>query len=144
MTRFLDARTSQNASYGNTISIPLPANTAVAIAELGLEVTGAGDNMRVQLSGIAELAFPTTPPFDSVISFSIVRGDVDSLVAYALYSVSVSEVNPNAVQVVTINASDYNIPLPPSNELVYTLYIFCTADATRIGMESFNAVAYSD
>ncbi|KAE8558107.1 hypothetical protein [Paenibacillus polymyxa] len=144
MTRLLDARTSQNASYGNTISIPLPANTAVAIAELGLEVTGAGQNMRVQLSGIAELAFPTTPPFDSVISFSIVRGDVDSLVAYALYSVSVSEVNPNAVQVVTINASDYNIPLPPSNELVYTLYIFCTADATRIGMESFNAVAYSD
>ncbi|KJD41562.1 hypothetical protein [Paenibacillus polymyxa] len=144
MTRLLDARTSQNASYGNTISIPLPANTAVAIAELGLEVTGAGENMRVQLSGIAELAFPTTPPFDSVISFSIVRGDVDSLVAYALYSVSVSEVNPNAVQVVTINASDYNIPLPPSNELVYTLYIFCTADATRIGMESFNAVAYSD
>ncbi|AHM66410.1 hypothetical protein ACT3XG_13425 [Paenibacillus polymyxa] len=144
MTRLLDARTSQNASYGNTISIPLPANTAVAIAELGLEVTGAGENMRVQLTGIAELAFPTTPPFDSVISFSIVRGDVDSLVAYALYSVSVSEVNPNAVQVVTINASDYNIPLPPSNELVYTLYIFCTADATRIGMESFNAVAYSD
>ncbi|MGG1942200.1 hypothetical protein ABFY57_21255 [Paenibacillus polymyxa] len=144
MTRLLDARTSQNASYGNTISIPLPANTAVAIAELGLEVTGAGENMRVQLSGIAELAFPTTPPFDSVISFSIVRGDVDSLVAYTLYSVSVSEVNPNAVQVVTINASDYNIPLPPSNELVYTLYIFCTADATRIGMESFNAVAYSD
>ncbi|MEE4577389.1 hypothetical protein [Paenibacillus polymyxa] len=144
MTRLLDARTSQNASYGNTISIPLPANTAVAIAELGLEVTGAGENMRVQLTGIAELAFPTTPPFDSVISFSIVRGDVDSLVAYALYSVSVSEVNPNAVQVVTSNASDYNIPLPPSNELVYTLYIFCTADATRIGMESFNAVAYSD
>ncbi|WP_420538964.1 hypothetical protein ACN92M_13595 [Paenibacillus polymyxa] len=144
MTRLLDARTSQNASYGNTISIPLPANTAVAIAELGLEVTGAGENMRVQLTGIAELAFPTTPPFDSVISFSIVRGDVDSLVAYALYSVSVSEVNPNAVQVVTINAYDYSIPLPPSNELVYTLYIFCTADATRIGMESFNAVAYSD
>ncbi|MBE7901031.1 hypothetical protein G7L40_21365 [Paenibacillus polymyxa] len=141
MTRLLDARTSQNASYGNTISIPLPANTAVAIAELGLDVT---DAMRVQVSGIAELAFPTTPPFDSVISFSIVRGDVDSLVAYALYSVSVSEVNPNAVQVVTINASDYNIPLPPSNELVYTLYIFCTAAATRIGMESFNAVAYSD
>ncbi|MCV9947765.1 MULTISPECIES: hypothetical protein [Paenibacillus] len=39
MTRLLDARTSQNASYGNTISIPLPANTAGAIAELGLDVT---------------------------------------------------------------------------------------------------------
>ncbi|WP_348619878.1 hypothetical protein [Paenibacillus polymyxa] len=98
MTRLLDARTSQNASYGNTISIPLPANTPVAIAELGLDVTGAGENMRVQLSGIAELAFPTPPPFDSVISFSIVRGNFDSLVAYALYSVSVSEANPNAVQ----------------------------------------------
>ncbi|MGO4953007.1 MULTISPECIES: hypothetical protein [Paenibacillus] len=144
MTRLLDARTSQNASYGNTISIPLPANTPVAIAELGLDVTGAGGNMRVQLSGIAELSFPTTPPFDSVIAISIVRGTLDSPVAYALYSVSVSEANPNAVQVVTINASDYDVPLPPSNELVYTLYLFCTADATRIGIESFNAVAYSD
>lgn len=143
MARLLDARTSQNASYGNTISIPLPANTPVAIGEVGLDATGADGNIRVQLSGIAELAFPTTPPFDSVIAFSIGRG-TDSLVAYALYSVSVSEANPNAVQVVTINASDFDVPLPPSNELVYTLYLFCTADATRIGMESFNAVAYSD
>lgn len=143
MARLLDARTSQNASYGNTISIPLPANTPVAIGEVGLDVTDADGNIRVQLSGIAELAFPTTPPFDSVISFSIARG-TDSLVAYALYSVSVSEANPNAVQVVTINASDFDVPLPPSNELVYTLYLFCTTDSTRIGMESFNAVAYSD
>ncbi|PAD31448.1 hypothetical protein [Paenibacillus sp. 7523-1] len=143
MARLLDARTSQNASYGNTISIPLPANTPVAIGEVGLDATDADGNIRVQLSGIAELAFPTTPPFDSVIAFSIGRG-TDSLVAYALYSVSVSEANPNAVQVVTINASDFDVPLPPSNELVYTLYLFCTADATRIGMESFNAVAYSD
>lgn len=94
MTRLLDARTSQNASYGNTISIPLPANTPVAIAELGLDVTGAGENMRVQLSGIAELSFPTTPPFDSVIAISIVRGTLDSPVAYALYSVSVSRQIP--------------------------------------------------
>jgi hypothetical protein len=143
MARLLDARTSQNASYGNTISIPLPANTPVAIGEVGLDATDADGNIRVQLSGIAELAFPTTPPFDSVIAFSIGRG-TDSLVAYALYSVSVSEANPNAVQVVTINASDFDVPVPPSNELVYTLYLFCTADATRIGMESFNAVAYSD
>ncbi|MEO2203092.1 hypothetical protein ABGV42_05045 [Paenibacillus pabuli] len=143
MTKLLDARTSQNASYGNTISIPLPANTPVAIGEVGLNATNAGGNIRVQFSGIAELAFPTAPPFDSVISISIVRG-TDSLVAYALYSVSVSEANPNAVQVVTINASDFNVPLPPSNELVYTLYLFCTADATRIGMESFNVAAYSD
>ncbi|QOS78609.1 hypothetical protein JNUCC31_28545 [Paenibacillus sp. JNUCC31] len=143
MAKLLDARTSQNASYGNTISIPLPANTPVAIGEVGLDATDANGNIRVQLSGIAELAFPTTPPFDSVIAFSIVRG-ADSLVAYALYSVSVSEANPNAVQVVTINASDFNVPLPPSNELVYTLYLFSTADATRIGIESFNAVAYSD
>ncbi|WP_223822082.1 hypothetical protein [Paenibacillus peoriae] len=73
MTRLLDARTSQNASYGNTISIPLPANTPVAIAELGLDVTGAGENMRVQLSGIAELAFPTPPPFDSVFLFPLLE-----------------------------------------------------------------------
>ncbi|WP_433581287.1 hypothetical protein [Paenibacillus amylolyticus] len=143
MVKLLDARTSQNASYGNTISIPLPANTPVAIGQVGLDATDADGNIRVQLSGIAELAFPTTPPFDSVIAFSIVR-DTDSLVAYALYSVSVTEANPNAVQVVTINASDFNVPLPPSNELVYTLYLFCTTDATRIGIESFNAVAYSD
>ncbi|KGE20604.1 hypothetical protein [Paenibacillus wynnii] len=144
MSQFLDARTSQNASYGNTISIPFPANTPAPIGQVGLNVTGAGGNIRVQFSGIAELAFPETPPFDSVIAFSVVRGAEVFPVAYALYSVSVNEANPNAVQVVTIEASDYNVPLPASNELVYTLYLFCTADATRIGIESFNAVAYSD
>ncbi|MNC66580.1 hypothetical protein D3C75_1169930 [compost metagenome] len=107
-------------------------------------MTGSGENIRVQFSGIAELSFPETPPFDSVISFSIVRGAEVSPVAYALYSVSVTEANPNAVQVVTIDASDYNVLLPASNELVYTLYLFCTTDATRIGIESFNATAYSD
>ncbi|WP_379133317.1 hypothetical protein [Paenibacillus sp. sgz500958] len=144
MVRTLDARTSQNASFGNTISIPLPANTPVVIGQVGLNVTDAGSNIRVQFSGIAELAFPETPPFDSVIAFSIVRDAEVFPVAYALYSVSVTGANPNAVQVVNITASDYNVPFPPANELVYTLYLFCTADATRIGIESFNAVAYSD
>jgi hypothetical protein len=144
MVRTLDARTSQNASFGNTISIPLPANTPVAIGVVGLDVTGAGTNIRVQLFGIAELAFPETPPFDSVIAFSIVRGEEASPVAYALYSVSVSEINPNAVQVINITASDFDVPFPSTNELVYTLYLFCTTDATRIGIESFNAIAYSD
>lgn len=144
MPQFLDARTSQNASFGNSISLPLPANTPVAIGQVGLNVIDAGGNIRVQFSGIAELAFPDIPPFDSVIVLSIVRGEETSPVAYAIYSVSVTEANPNAVQVINITASDYDVPIPPSTELVYTLYLFCTADATRVGIESFNAAAYSD
>ncbi|WP_090646010.1 hypothetical protein [Paenibacillus sp. UNC496MF] len=142
MAQLLDIGTSQNASYGFSISIPLTGGIPTSIGSVNLNVTG-GEFIRVQLSGIAGVEISTPLPPDTVISIAIVRGTTvnDLIVAYAVYPVGADNSN---VQVVTIEASDYNVPLPPSNELQYTLFLFCSVDCTRIGMESFNAVAYSN
>lgn len=142
MAQLLDIGTSQNASYGGSISIPLVGGTPTSIGSVNLNVTG-GEFIRVQLSGIAGVELPTPLLADTVVSIAIVRGTTvnDLIVAYAVYPVGV---NNNNVQIVTIEASDYNVPLPASNELQYTLFIFCSVDATRVGMESFNAAAFSN
>ncbi|MFC5649590.1 hypothetical protein ACFPYJ_10685 [Paenibacillus solisilvae] len=140
----MDASTSQNKSYTDLNSTTiLPANTPTPIGVVGLNVTGASGIIRVQFTGIAELRLPEPLAPDTVIVLAIGRGTdlTGTSVATAIYGTG-NTVSP--VQVVTINASDYNVPYPPSNELVYTLYLFCTIEATRIGMESFNAIAISD
>jgi hypothetical protein len=144
MAQLLDARTSQNKSYTDLGSTTiLPANTPTPIGVVGLNTIGASGIIRVQFTGIAELRLPEPLTLDTVIVIIIVRGTdmTGTPVAYAIYGTG-NTVSP--IQVVTINASDYNVPYPPSNELVYTLFLFCTIEATRIGMESFNAIAISD
>jgi hypothetical protein len=144
MARLLDARTSQNKSYTDLNSTTiLPANTPTLIGVVGLNVTGASGIIRVQFTGIAELRLPEPLTPDTVIVIIIVRGSdlTGTAVANAIYGTG-NTVSP--IQVVTINASDYNVPYPPTNELVYSLFLFCTIQATRVGMESFNAIAFSD
>lgn len=144
MTRLLDARTSQNKSTTDLNSTTiLPANTPTLIGVVGLNTIGASGIIRVQFTGIAELKVPEPLTPDTVIVVSIVRGTdlTGTLVAYAIYGTG-NTVSP--IQVPTINASDYNVPYPPSNQLVYSLFLFCTIESTRVGMESFNAIAFSD
>ncbi|EFM09481.1 conserved hypothetical protein [Paenibacillus curdlanolyticus YK9] len=144
MARLLDARTSQGASYTNLGStITLLANTPTIIGVVGLNTFGANGNIRVQFTGIAELLLPQPLASDTVIVLAIVRGTdmTGTSVAYTLHGTG-NTVSP--VQAITINASDFDVPYPPTNELVYTLFLFCTIDAIRIGMESFNAIAFSD
>ncbi|WP_219838324.1 hypothetical protein [Paenibacillus sp. R14(2021)] len=144
MTRLLDARTSQNMSYFDLSSTTtLPANTPTPIGVVGLNTIGANGIIRVQFTGIAELRLPEPLTPDTVSGLVIIRGTdlTGTQVANAIYGTG-NTVSP--IQVVTINASDYNVPYPPSNELIYTLWLFSTVQATRIGMESFNAIAFSD
>lgn len=144
MTRLLDARTSQNKSTTDLLSTTiLPANTPTLIGIVGLNTTGASGVIRVQFTGIAELRLPEPLTNDTIIGLVIVRGtDLSgTLVGNALYGTG-NTVSP--LQVVTIIASDYNVPAPPSGELVYTMFLFSTSSATRVGIESFNATAYSD
>jgi hypothetical protein len=111
MSKFLDARTSQNASTGGSIDIALLPGTPTAIGVVGLNVTGASGVIRVTFSGIAAINLPDTPP-------------------------------PVGSAIVLI--SDYNVPYPSSNELVYTLGMFSSVGGTRVGPESFYAQAFSD
>lgn len=50
MVKLLDARTSQNASYANSISIPV-STTPQLFARLTLNANGATGLVRTQISG---------------------------------------------------------------------------------------------
>jgi hypothetical protein len=145
MSRFLDARTSQNASYGQSISTVLPPNTPTSIGVVGLNVTGASGVIRVILNGIAAIELPAAPqPPGSVIVLAVVRGS--TLVQEALVGdvVIPLQSTDTGVKILNLTISDYNVPYPSSNELVYSLAVFSAAGGTRVGPESFNAEAFSD
>ncbi|TYP69506.1 hypothetical protein [Paenibacillus methanolicus] len=143
MTKLLDARTSQNASFADSISIPLAANTSAVIGSIGLNVTGAGDLIRVILNGIATVSLPTEIPPGEVVLLSVVRGIAPDETVVGNEAIPLTPLD-SGIQILNITISDYNVPYPPSNELVYSLVLFSTIGCVRVGPESFNAVAYSD
>ncbi|MFC4810150.1 hypothetical protein [Paenibacillus sp. GCM10023250] len=145
MSKFLDTRTSQNASTGGSIEITLTPMTPTAIGVVGLNVTGAGGELRVTLSGIAAINLPAGPqPEGSVIVLAVVRGT--ALVQEALVGDVVLPLLPTdtGVKILNLTVSDYNVPYPASNELVYSLAVFSAVGGTRLGPESFYASAYSN
>jgi hypothetical protein len=145
MSRFLDARTSQNASYGGSISIVLPPSTPTSIGVVGLNVIGASGVIRVIFNGIAAIVLPDTPPPDgSVIVMAVVRGTIlvqEAAVGYVFIPLLPTD---TGVKFINLTISDYNVPHPSSNELVYSLGLFSSVGGTRVGPESFNAEAFSD
>lgn len=61
MTRLLDARTSQNASIANSISIPITILSQPGLfGQIGLNVSGATGPIRTQLSGTVTCQYPST------------------------------------------------------------------------------------
>ncbi|SEO55910.1 hypothetical protein [Paenibacillus sp. OV219] len=143
LSKLLDARTSQNASNGNSINIELLADTPTMIGVVGLIVTGASGIIRVQLSGIAAIDIPEKLPEEKVVALGAIRGTLptDPIIGYTRYEFSRAE---SGVKILHLTASDYNVPFPASHELVYSLFLFSSEGCTRIGPESFNASAFSD
>jgi len=143
MSNLLDARTSQNASYANSISIPV-TTTPQLFAQLTLDTTGATRNLRTQITGTAAIQLPLIPVLSSVI-VTIVRGTTPSdIIIYSVRDVlDTSIVGP---QVISFTASDFNVPITANNRVVYTAFISTDAAAgvTRVGPESFNATIYSE
>jgi len=138
----LDARTSQNASYANSINIPV-STTPQLFAQLTLTTTGATQNLRTQITGTVAVQLPLVPLVTSV-TITIVRGTTPSdLVISSVRGVlDTSIIGP---QVLSFTASDFNVPIPDNNRVVYTAFISASALGTvRVGPESFNATLYSD
>ncbi|MBW0933417.1 hypothetical protein ABWK29_22960 [Priestia megaterium] len=144
MTRLLDARTSQNASIANSISIPITILSQPGLfGQIGLNVSGATGPIRTQLSGTVACQLPLLPAA-TTITLTIVRGT--ALTDPVVYSSSESlNINLLGPQLFTFTASDFNIPAPASGLLVYTAFIGSNLLGTvRVGPESFNGIAYSD
>ncbi len=144
MTRLLDARTSQNASISNSISNPITLLSQPGLfGQIGLNVSGATAPMRTQLSETVACQLPLLPAA-TTITLTIVKGTVltDPIVYSSPESLNINLLGP---QLFTFTASDFNVPIPPSGLLIYTAFIAVNLLGTvRVGLESFNGVAYSN
>jgi hypothetical protein len=142
MAKFLDLRTSQNASYANSISVPITViNDPQLIGRIGLATQDAGSNIRVLLQGTVTLQLPLVP-VATTVNINIVRGTSPNSpsVYSATQSMNLSIVGP---QVFTVNALDFNPAA--AVQLTYSMYVSVTAlGVTRVGPESFSGVAASD
>lgn len=136
----IDARTSQNASIGNSIAIPiLVLNTPQLFGQVGLVTAGVGANPRVQFFGTIGVQLPLALVG---ITITVVRGTLptDPVIYSATSTFSLSLLAP---QIITFSGADFNPPITP--QLTYTAFITSNLLGTiRVGPESFAAVLYSD
>ena len=144
MTILLDARTSQNASFSNSITDPILVGSPGSLfGIIGLNVPNAVGLIRTQLSGTVAVQLPLLP-LATNITIRVYRGPTNAspLIYSSSQNLDLSILGP---QILTFIASDINVPKPASNQLVYSAYISASIVGTiRVGPESFNGVAYSD
>lgn len=140
MGTYLDARTSQNASYAGSIAIPiLVINTPQLFGQIGLITEGVTTNPRVILKGTISISLPLAL---AGITITIVRGTLptDPLVYSATSTFSLSVLAP---QVITFSAADFLPPVTP--QLTYTAFVASNILGTiRVGPESFDGILVSD
>jgi hypothetical protein len=143
LNNYFDLRTSQNASYSNSINIPiLVANAPQLIGRIGLSTVGAGANIRVLLQGLISLQLPLLPVITTV-TLRIVRGNTpDSPLVFS--SSQNMNLNITGPQTFTINALDFNPP-NPGIQLTYSMYAEVSLiGVVRVGPENFSGFSVSD
>ncbi|ASS67828.1 MULTISPECIES: hypothetical protein [unclassified Paenibacillus] len=143
MTIFLDSRASQNASYGNSLSIPIAAAGALQlVAQQTLNLSaGTSGLVRVEFSGVVTFQQPTTPA-DTMVSIYVIRG-ASAAAGVNVYSlnqaVQAAEVGPRAI---SLEGSDSGAST--SSAATYSVYVTASvAGILRVGPESFNFTGYS-
>lgn len=105
MGTYLDGRTSQNASYANSIAIPITLlNTPQLFGQVGLISQGVTTNPRVLLKGTISVTLPLALVG---ITIRIVRGTLptDPLIYSATSTFGLSILAP---QVIAFSADDFN------------------------------------
>ncbi|ARF69092.1 hypothetical protein B7C51_16675 [Paenibacillus larvae subsp. pulvifaciens] len=141
---YLDAQISQNSgSFGAPLT--LVTSIPVLFGTLGLITAGAGANLRVQFKSTVTIGAIVTVASSVIIQ--IVRGvggpGVGTTVYTAIHTLPLLGDAIFSTEVITITGSD----LPPNpGFLTYQAFVSVTgiAVATRVGPESFNALAVSD
>ncbi|MBD2846731.1 hypothetical protein IDH44_16160 [Paenibacillus sp. IB182496] len=140
---FLDLKTSQNASYANSIAIPISViNAPQLIAQQTLDLSGGTANLtRVDFSGVLAVQLPLLP-VATTVTVQVVRGATisDVIVFSAAENLDLSLLGP---QLIAFSGSDFNAP----NILnaVYTVFVRVSALGTiRVGPESFNFIGVTN
>ncbi|SFS68180.1 hypothetical protein [Paenibacillus sp. BC26] len=139
----LDSKTSQNASYANSINVPiLVINTPNLIAQQTLDLSaGVAGQTRVEFTGVAAVQLPLIPLLTTVTVFvtrGLTAGDVN--VFSAASNLSLSVLGP---QLISFSGSDFNAPNIANQ--AYSVWIQTSAVGTiRVGPESFNFTAFTN
>lgn len=140
MAQFLDARTSQNASYANSIAVPiLVVDTPQLAGRIGLSTLNAGPNIRVTFQGTIAVQVPLALVG---ITITVVRGTLptDEVVFSATQTFDLSVLAP---QIISFSGADFDPPA--GNQLTYTMFISSNLLGTiRVGPETFSGIAVSD
>lgn len=144
MATLVDARTSQNASTGNSIAIPiLVINTPQLFGQVGLNTQKyASGPLRVQFTGTVTVQ----PPLALVgVTVTVVRGTLPTdTVVYS--GTSMFNLSVRAPQIITFSGADYiTSPSDIPSLLKYTVFVASNLlEVIRVGPESFHVTAYSD
>jgi hypothetical protein len=137
---YIDGRTSQNASYANSIAIPiLVVDTPQLFGQIGLISAGVGANPRVIMNGTISVQLPLALVG---ITITIVRGTLpaDPLIYSATSTFNLSVLAP---QVITFSAADFTPPI--TDQLTYTAFISSNLLGTiRVGPENLTGILVSD
>ncbi|QJC50874.1 hypothetical protein HGI30_04380 [Paenibacillus albicereus] len=142
MSRFLDLKTSQNASFANSIAIPITViNTNQLIAQQTLDLTlGVAGQTRVDFVGMMAIQLGLLP-VATTVTISVVRGTLPTspVIFSAAQVLDIALLGP---QTISIAGSDF---FAPNTVQTYTVFVSVTAlGATRVGPESFNFIGSSD
>lgn len=146
MVRLLDARTSQNASYQQSINSATAADP-ILFGLVGLDCFNPVGTIRVQFTATTTIAIPGGATSLRVFIY-IVRGSLisDPIVYSGILGIpATAPVAEPLIFPFTVTGSDYNVPAPPSGQLIYSAFISSNStQLVRVGPESFNVIAYSD
>jgi len=121
----------------------MSANTPERVGGVGLNVAGAAGILRVHFSGTVVVQLPAIP-VTTAVTLTVVYGqNPNQGVVFSVREVfATTDLGPHLL---TFSGIHYNAPVPPSNQLIYTLFLTSTTEGTiRVGPESFSATAYSD
>ncbi|MFC4103386.1 hypothetical protein [Paenibacillus xanthanilyticus] len=143
MAIFLDSKTSQNASYANSIAIPISIlGTPTLVAQQTLDLSAGNANLtRVTFSGTIALQLGLLPVATNV-TIGVYRGlDTSGVLVYS--ASENMDINLLGPQVFSLSGSDFNAPNIAG--VPYSVFVTVTAlGVTRVGPESFNFIAITD
>ncbi|NWL89121.1 MULTISPECIES: hypothetical protein [unclassified Paenibacillus] len=142
MGRFLDQQVSQNSSTTGSIGIILVDSSPMLFGTLGLDVSEAGPNLRIQFTALVTISGIISE--ETPITIDIFRGTgPDAVLIYSL-----TELLPMGTVLKAVIADGVDYTPPNSGFLIYQAFV-SKGDAptqfpARRGPESFSAAAYSD
>ncbi|SFS66511.1 hypothetical protein [Marininema halotolerans] len=141
MGKFLDMRTSQNASLtgGITASLSTLSTSPSLIGVIGLQ-TGSVSQPVVKLDGTMGVAVNTVSPYTVTILFA--RGSTfptsGTRIYTAVYGIPTSvAITSNTI----LNLTAADLLAPAATQTVYTMLAYASTTATRNGPESFQGIA---